>query len=90
MKIERKVVGEVSLLNISIGDCFTFNGSNFMRVGYDNLKLDCPECNCELDNDNLFCNTSTSYLAVELSSGELYQFTYKEGVIPIEMKAVEV
>lgn len=90
MKIERKVFEKVSVFNIPIGDCFTFGGSNFMRVGYDNLELDCPECNCELEADNLFCNTGASYLAVELCSGELYQFTYEEEVNPIEMKAVEV
>lgn len=90
MKIERKVSKKASVLDIPIGDCFTFGGSNFMRVGYDNLELDCPECNCELDADNLFCNTGASYLAVELCSGELYQFTSEEDVIPIEMKAVEV
>ena len=89
MKIERKVVEKVSVFNIPIGDCFTFGGSNFMRVGYDNLELDCPECDSELDADNLFYNTSASYLAVELCSGELYQFSCEE-VIPIEMKAVEV
>lgn len=90
MKIERKISEKVSVFDIPIGDCFTFGGSNFMRVGYDNLELDCPECNRELDADDLFCNTSASYLAVELCSGELYQFTCEEGVVPIEMKAVEV
>ena len=90
MKIERKVAEKVSVFDIPIGDCFTFGGSIFMRVGYDNLELDCPECNCELDADDLFCNTDISYLAVELCSGELCQFTYEEGVVPIEMKAVEV
>ena len=90
MKIERKVAEKVSIFDIDIGDCFTFGGSFFIRVGYDNLELDCPECDCELDADNLFCNTSASYLAVELCSGELYQFTYEEKVIPIKMKAVEV
>ena len=90
MKIERKVSEKVSVFDIPIGDCFTFGGSIFMRVGYDNLELDCPECNCELDADDLFCNTDISYLAVELCSGELCQFTYEEGVVPIKMKAVEV
>ena len=90
MKIERKVAEKVSVFDIPIGDCFTFGGSIFMRVGYDNLELDCPECNCELDADDLFCNTDISYLAVELCSGELCQFTYEEGVVPIELKAVEV
>ena len=90
MKIERKVAEKESVFNIDIGDCFTFGGSIFMRVGYDNLELDCPECNRELDADDLFCNTGASYLAVELCSGELYQFTYEEEVIPIKMKAVEV
>ena len=90
MKIERKVTKKVSVFDIPIGDCFTFGGSIFMRVGYDNLELDCPECDCELDADNLFCNTGASYLAVELCSGELYQFTYEEDVIPVEMKAVEM
>ena len=90
MKIERKVAEKISVFDIPIGDCFTFGGSIFMRVGYDNLELDCPECNCELDADDLFCNTDISYLAVELCSGELCQFTYEEGVVPIKMKAVEV
>ena len=89
MKIERKVAEKVSIFNIPVGDCFTFGGSNFMRVGYDNLELDCPECDCELDADNLFYNTSASYLAVDLCNGELYQFSC-EDVMPIEMKAVEV
>lgn len=90
MKIERKVAKKVSVFNIPIGDCFIFGGSSFMRVGYNNLELECPECDHELDADDLFCNTDASYLAVELCSGELCQFTYEEGVIPIEMKAVEV
>ena len=90
MKIERKISKKASISDIPIGNCFTFGGSNFMRVGYNNLELDCPECNRELDADDLFCNTSASYLAVELCSGELYQFTYEEEVILIEMKAVEV
>ena len=89
MKIERKVAEKESVFNIDIGDCFTFGGSIFMRVGYDNLELDCPECDRELDADDLFCNTGASYLAVELCSGELYQFSC-EDVIPIKMKAVEV
>ena len=89
MKIERKVAEKESVFNIDIGDCFTFGGSICMRVGYDNLELDCPECDRELDADDLFCNTGACYLAVELCSGELYQFSC-EDVIPIKMKAVEV
>ena len=89
MKIERKVAEKVSVFNIPIGDCFTFGGSNFMRVGYDNLELECPECDCELNSDNLFFNTGAGHLAVDLCNGELYQFSC-EDVIPIEMKAVEV
>ena len=89
MKIERKVAEKVSIFNIPIGDCFTFGGSNFMRVGYSGLELECPECDRELDADDLFCNTGAGYLAVDLCNGELYQFSC-EDVVPIEMKAVEV
>ena len=90
MKIEKKVSEKVRIFDIPIGDCFTFDGSKFMRVGYSGLELECPKCNRVFDADDLFYNSSTSYLAVELCSGELYQFTYEEKVIPIEMKAVEV
>lgn len=90
MKIERRIAEKVSIFNIDIGDCFTFDGDVYMRVGYKELELECPECDCELDVDDLFCNTGTGYLAVDLCNGELYQFTYEEDVIPIEMKAVEV
>lgn len=85
MKIERKVTKKVSVFDIPIGDCFTFGGSNFMRVEYSDLELECPECKYELDVEDLFWG----YLAVDLCNGELYQFSC-EDVIPIEMKAVEV
>ena len=89
MKIERKVSEKVSVFNIPIGDCFTFDGSNFMRVGYSDLELVCPECNRGLNVHDLFCNTCAGCLAVDLCDGELYQFSCEE-VVPIKMKAVEV
>ena len=90
MKIEKKVSEKVRISDIPIGDCFIFDGSNFMRVGYSNHELECPKCNRVFDADDLFYNSSTSYLAVELCSGELYQFTYEDKATPIKMKAVEV
>ena len=89
MKIERKVSERASISSIPIGDCFLYGGSIFMRVGYSGLELECPECDCELDADDLFCNRGAGYLAVDLCNGKLYQFSYID-VIPIEMKAVEV
>lgn len=90
MKIERKPINEkTNIFNICVGDCFVFDGCVFMRVGYNALELECPECDCELDTDDLFCNTNTGYVAVDLANGELYQFQFEE-VAPIEMKVVEV
>lgn len=89
MKIEKKVSEKVRIIDIPVGDCFTFGGSNFMRVGYSDLDLKCPECDRELDSYGLFCNTGAGYLAVDLCNGQLYPFSC-ENVIPIEMKAVEV
>lgn len=90
MKIERKpITKKTDIFNICIGDCFIFDDSVFMRVGYSALELECPDCNCGIDADDLFCNTGPGYVAVDLINGELYQFQFEE-VTPIEMKVVEV
>ena len=90
MKIERKPINKkTNIFNINIGECFTFDDSVFMRVGYSALELECPDCDCGIDADDLFCNTGTGYVAVDLINGELYQFQFEE-VTPIEMKVVEV
>lgn len=90
MKIIRKPKTKTTnIFNICIGECFTFDDSVFMRVGYSALELKCPECDRGLDADDLFCNTGTGYLAVDLVNGELYQFQFEE-VTPIEMEVAEV
>lgn len=85
MKIRRKESKLVSISEIKKGQTFIEDNEIFMMCHYLGDVIECPRCDEEIS-----INEEIKYLAVMLSTGELFDFEYYTEVELTECEVVEI
>lgn len=84
MNIKRKKVKNLQVRELKIGQTFVEDGEVFMRVRFEEA-LYCHNCDEDIDIGQEF-----QCLAVELRTGEIYDFESYSIVEPIDCEVVEI
>lgn len=84
MKIKAKNKTEILFKDVSVGQVFREDGALFMRVQLNDDVIECPRC-----DENIDLERELGELAVELSSGSIYEFALHAVVELIEGSFIE-
>ena len=84
MKIKAKNKTEILFKDVSVGQVFREDGALFMKVLLNDDVIECPRCDESIDLER-----ELGELAVELSSGLIYEFALHAVVELIEGSFIE-
>ena len=84
MKIKAKNKTEVFFKDIPFGQVFREDGALFMKVQLNNEVIGCPRCDESIDLER-----ELGELAVELSSGMIYEFELHAVIELVEGSFIE-
>lgn len=85
MKITRKTDKTVPIHQIKVGQTFIEDNEIFLMCHYDGDDIICPRC-----SEDISINEEIAYLAVMLSTGELFNFHPYDSVTLVECEVVEI
>lgn len=85
MKITRKTGKNVRINQIELGQTFIEDDEIFLMCRYEGDSVYCPHC-----NEDITVSDEVEYLAVMLSSGEIFNFYPYNEVTLIECEVVEI
>lgn len=85
MKITRKTNKTVPIRQIEVGQTFIEDDEIFLMCRYEGEGITCPRC-----SEDISINEEIAYLAVMLSTGELFNFHPYDAVTLVECEVVEM
>lgn len=85
MEIKRKTDRTVSIHQIKVGQTFIEENEIFLMCRYEGDGITCPRC-----SEDISINEEIAYLAVMLSTGELFNFHPYDAVTLVECEVVEM
>lgn len=85
MKITRKTGRDVMINQVKVGQTFIEDNEIFLMCRYEGDDICCPRC-----DEDIAINDEVAYLAVMLSTGEIYDFQSYNEVTLVECEVIEI
>ena len=85
MKITRRTGKKVAINQVEAGQTFICEGDIYIMCRYEGDDICCPRC-----DENIAISEEIECLAVNLSSGAIYNFYYYTEVTLTECEVVEI
>ena len=82
MKVVTNKKDKMPIHSIKVGQTFIDDDEIFMVCRYEGDDIYCPRC-----DEDISISDSVEYLAVSLTSGEIYNFAFNTQVTPIDCEA---
>ena len=85
MRITRKSEKKIRFAELKVGETFIEDDEVFIKCRYEGENIFCPRCDEQID-----IVEELEYLAVMLSTGELWNFESYSMVTKIECEVIEI